>query len=129
MSTYLESLRQQYSDESLETLSKTGELCAKRQVLNARVSNLQEQLKLNKRLMFNAKLDKAVTGTFLFLILPVLTLWTFDTNAQRRNMVEGIGLTLCGLSMGTQIVLRHQDHKLGKRLNQLKQDEQAQSYV
>ena len=129
MATCLKALHPKNSVEVPNVLSQGEGSDIRQQPNNARLTNLQEQLKLYKRLRFNAKLDKAITGIFLFLILPTLTLCSFDSNAQRRNRIEGIGLILCGLSIGAQIILRHQDHKIGGHLNQLKQEGQVQTYV
>ena len=129
MSTYLKALHPKNSVEVPNILSQGKGSDIRQQSNNARFSNLQGQLKLYKRLRFNAKLDKTITGVFLFLILPTLTLCSFDSNAQRRNRIEEIGLALCGLSIGAQIVLRHQDHKIGEHLNQLKQEGQVQTHA
>ena len=87
-----------------------------------RAIDLKEQVSLNERLSFNAKVDKVVTGALLFLIIPTLLICSFDKNIRRHETVERIGLGLCGLSIGTQIALRRQDHKIGKRLIQLKKE-------
>ena len=93
------------------------------------VIDLKEQIRLNKRLSFNAKADKVVTGALLFLVIPTLLICSFDKNIRRHETVERIGLGLCGLSIGTQIALRRQDHKIGKQLNQLKNEEYARDHV
>ena len=87
-----------------------------------RAIDLKEQVRLNERLSFNAKADKVVTGALLFLIIPTLLICSFDKNIRRHETVERIGLGLCGLSIGTQIALRRQDHKIGKRLIQLEKE-------